>query len=108
MYKYPPVKKCFAGQEVFEFQWAAIKKDNTVGGMLKDRTKLSICDKAKVMCKERRWESLTYFYKEQQNLRQDMNRMEIEHKKKISSLAQKLSGKKRVRPAKTQNIDLPI
>jgi hypothetical protein len=81
MYMYPPVIKNFAGQdEDYEFQWAEIKQDNDLEAKLTSRTKESICDKAKAMCKERMWESLKYFYKEQIRLRKQIIVIESKHK----------------------------
>jgi hypothetical protein len=81
MYMYPPVIKSFAGQdEDYEFQWAEIKQDNDLEAKLTSRTKESICDKAKAMCKERMWESLKYFYKEQIRLRKQIIVIESKHK----------------------------
>lgn len=96
MYRYPPVTKRFAGQDVdFEFQWAEIKQDQILGTILEDRSKESICDKAKVMCKERMWESLKYFYKEQIRLRKDIIAIEIKYNNRIANLAEKYTSVKK-------------
>lgn len=67
MYKYPVISGTGSNNGV-DFLWSAILADKELSKVLKERTRDSVIDKVTSMCKEKIWDSLGFFYFQQQKL----------------------------------------
>jgi hypothetical protein len=74
MYKYP-ARKNSGGKNVLDFKWSSILADQELKQILKRRSKQSVMDKATVMCREKVWDSLVFFYHQQQKLWRKVHEM---------------------------------
>lgn len=65
MYKYSAGSNS-RSKNVLDFKWSSILADEELKEILKKRSKQGVMDKATVMCKEKIWDSLVFFYHQQQ------------------------------------------
>jgi hypothetical protein len=76
MYKYPVISSTAFNNSV-DFLWGAILADDELSEVLKDRTRYSVMDKVLVFNKEKIWDSLGFFYFQQQKLADKVQEMKL-------------------------------
>lgn len=75
MYKYPAIGTAL--NNGVDFLWGAILADEELSKVLKDRTRDSVMDKVLVFNKEKIWDSLGFFYFQQQKLAEKVQDMKL-------------------------------
>lgn len=76
MYKYPPTTSGGIYHRN-DFKWAKIVADGEISQVLAFRTKDAIVDKATAMPKEKFWDSLVFFYQQQEKFAQKVHDMKM-------------------------------
>ena len=76
MYKYPPTTSEGIRHQS-DFKWAKIVADAEISQVLAFRTKDAIVDKASAMPKEKFWDSLVFFYQQQEKFEQKVHDMKM-------------------------------
>eukprot|EP00557_Chaetoceros_sp_GSL56_P008500 CAMPEP_0176488920 /NCGR_PEP_ID=MMETSP0200_2-20121128/6986_1 /TAXON_ID=947934 /ORGANISM="Chaetoceros sp., Strain GSL56" /LENGTH=530 /DNA_ID=CAMNT_0017885975 /DNA_START=29 /DNA_END=1621 /DNA_ORIENTATION=- len=67
MYKYP-ARNNGGSNNSLDFRWSSILADEELKEILKHHSKQGVIDKATIMCKGKVWDSLVFFYCQQQKL----------------------------------------